>query len=145
MRRFRFPLERVLELRRYKEREWELKLAKITGECVLLQQEIQQRTDELARIMQSGAQAGGKIDMERRVLNELFMLRLKQEREKLSDELALKEIKRQEVQEKYFAASRERKVIDKLKERRAAEYADMLKKEEIKQIDDLNNSRYRRE
>jgi flagellar FliJ protein len=146
MRRFRFALEKVLELRRYKEREWELKLAKITGECQLLKQEIQARTDELVRSMQACAQPGRMVvDMQNRWVHELFMLRLKQEREHLSDELELQESKRQEVQEKYFAASRERKVIEKLKERKAAEYMDMQKKEEIKQIDDINNSRYRRE
>ncbi len=35
MRRFQFRLERFLELRRWKEREWELKLARALGECLV--------------------------------------------------------------------------------------------------------------
>jgi flagellar FliJ protein len=145
MRRFRFNLEKVLELRRHKEREWELKLAKITGECLSLQQQIEQRSEEIVRMMNARRQQGGRIDMQEMLSNEFFIVRLNKENEQLAEELEVKEIKRQEVQQKYSEVSRERKVIDKLKEKRAAEYYQMVKREEVNQLDDQNNSRFGRE
>ena len=48
MRRFQFRLERFLELRRWKEREWELALAKMLGECLLLERRIAEIAAEVS-------------------------------------------------------------------------------------------------
>ena len=45
------------------------------------------------------------------------------------------------MQAEYLKYSRERKVLDNLKEKRAAEYAAGQKIEEVKQIDDINTGR----
>jgi len=47
MRRFQFRLERFLDLRRWKEREWEIALAKILGECLLLENRITEIGEEI--------------------------------------------------------------------------------------------------
>ena len=46
----------------------------------------------------------------------------------------------EKVRLKYLEASKERKVLDKLKERRSGEYYDRQRDEEFKTLDDLNSS-----
>jgi flagellar FliJ protein len=46
----------------------------------------------------------------------------------------------EKVREKYLQAAKERKVLDKLKERRADEYYEKQKDEEFKTMDDLNTA-----
>ena len=41
MKRFQFPLERVLQIRHHIEQQWEVKLAEITGECLIIKNNIQ--------------------------------------------------------------------------------------------------------
>jgi flagellar protein FliJ len=138
MKAFRFKLERILSLRKHREREWEIKLAVITGECVNLSREIEERTIRKANTFLKGA-AGEEAGVY--LASHRYMARLDQEIEKKSTELAVCERKREEVQVEYLKYSRDRKVLDKLKEKRAAEYSSEQKIEEVKQIDDINTGR----
>jgi hypothetical protein len=63
MRRFQFRLERFLELRRWKEREWEIALAKILGECLLLENRIAEITAEIGLSRLSVFIDGRRIDV----------------------------------------------------------------------------------
>ena len=49
MKRYRFPLEFLLDLRREKEREWEIRLARATGDCVRLTERIRDTEDRRRR------------------------------------------------------------------------------------------------
>ena len=49
MQRFQFRLERLLDLRKYREREWELKLAEITGICLMIRRRIEEIHQEITR------------------------------------------------------------------------------------------------
>ena len=150
MRRFQFRLERFLELRRWKEREWEIALARVQGECLLLEQRIDEITAEIgaSRLSEYTApgpgQAGGarrRIDVESMARRELYVQRLARERERARAALVERRRELEEVRAKYLEASRDRKVLDKLKERRAAEYYKTQIDEEFKTIDDMNNTR----
>ncbi|MBT3276086.1 MAG: flagellar export protein FliJ [Spirochaetales bacterium] len=142
MKSFKFKLERILSLRKYREREWEIRLAGVTGECVKLRREIEDRGMRKAKaFLDSHEKSTGEIDSVELLNSYRYMSRLDQESEKKGLELAEWEIKREEVQASYLDASRQRKVLDKLKEKRSFSYLKEQKTEEIKEIDDINTGR----
>jgi flagellar FliJ protein len=140
MRRFQFRLERFLDLRRWKEREWEIALAKALGECLLLEKRIEAIADEVASSMLSAFVAGVQIDVRGMARRELYLQRLAVERERTQAALAEGRKELEKVRVKYLDAAKERKVLDKLKERRSDEYYAHQLDEEYKSIDDMNTS-----
>jgi flagellar protein FliJ len=140
MRRFQFRLERFLELRRWKEREWEISLAKILGECLLMERRIAEIAVEIGASMSSGFVTGGRVDIEAMARRELYVRRLAVERERTRETLVERRKELEKVRAKYLEAAKDRKVLDKLKERRSEEYYDRQIDEEFKTIDDMNTS-----
>lgn len=156
MRRFHFRLERFLDLRRWKEREWEIRLAHATGKVVLLKNRIAEIGAEIGasydRSFTRGAAAepsdaapsargsARRVDIEAMARRELYVQRLVAERLRREAELAVRERELAEVRARYLEAARDRKVLDKLKDRRAAEYYERQRDEEYKAIDDLNTA-----
>jgi flagellar FliJ protein len=140
MRRFLFRLERFLDLRRWKEREWEIALAKILGECLLLEKRIAEIGEEIAASRLAAFVDGTRIDVEGMTRRELYVLRLARERERTTATLVERRKELEKVRAKYLEASKERKVLDKLKERRSDEYYEHQLDEEFKAIDDINTS-----
>jgi flagellar FliJ protein len=132
MKRFKFSLEKVLEFRAYREREAEIELGKAIG----ILTEIENKIFSLARerIKAAGerfSRGAGQIQNYDR-----YILRLDKTRDRLLEEAARAELKVAEAREAYLAASRERKAIDKIKERRQGEYRKKMMTEEIKTLDD---------
>ncbi len=140
MRRFQFRLERFLELRRWKERECELALAKVLGECLLLERRIADIAAEISASFLSTFTAGAVIDIEGMTRRELYVQRLARERERTAEELAGKRVELEKVREKYVEAAKARKVLDKLKERRSEDYYERQLDEEFKAIDEINTA-----
>ncbi|HTZ51342.1 MAG TPA: flagellar export protein FliJ [Spirochaetia bacterium] len=140
MRRFQFRLERFLELRRWKEREWELKLARAQGECLLLENRIRQIGEEIGASRLAQFSDGRRVDVEAMARRELYVQRLAVERERAQVTLVEKRREMEKVRAGYLEASRDRKVLDKLKERRSEEYYDRQLDEEYKAVDDLATS-----
>jgi flagellar FliJ protein len=140
MRRFQFRLERFLELRRWKEREWELALARVLGECLKLEKRIAEIGAEMGASMFSVFVAGTRVDIGAMARRELYVQRLALERERAREKLVEKRKELEKVRARYLEASKERKVLDKLKERRAEEYYERQIDEEFRTIDDLNTA-----
>ncbi|MBN2532473.1 MAG: flagellar FliJ family protein [Spirochaetales bacterium] len=142
MRRFRFRLEQLLLLRQHTEREWELKLARATGICLTLKR----RIHEIDELIQGTIACLFRPDTNYafRISSELYMARLREEQKNRQEELVKREKEREEVQKVYLEHSKKRKVLEKLKEKREAEYYSLMKKEEQKTIDDINNGVYTR-
>jgi flagellar FliJ protein len=140
MRRFQFRLERFLELRRWKEREWELKLAKILGECLLLENRIREIGEETGAIRLAGYTDGSRVDVEGMARRELFVQRLAAERERTQVRLEERRREMEKVRARYLEASKERKVLDKLRERREGEYYERQRDDEYRTVDDMNTS-----
>lgn len=135
MKRYSFRLERLLQLRRYKERQWEMKLAEITGTCVRLENHIrhlQREKDQYAGFSENGV----LYPVNEILVRENFRRRLDFELEETGKELELARRKREEVNIAYLAASRDRKVLDKLKERKAEEYYEEQRRQERKIMDE---------
>ena len=146
MKRYSFRLERFLKLKRYVEREWEQRLAHISGICLEIENRIAYMGGEINRVMLEENPGGNteieEIDINELISREMYIYRLNSKISELQDELAKRREELQEVREKYLAASRERKVLEKLKEKKETEYYRLQKLDEIKTIDDLNNAKW---
>ena len=140
MKRFRFRLEQLLALRKHQEREWELKLADITGKCLLLENAIRECQGNVLESFDKRRAGEGTLDMVDYVAAEMYMARLRQEIEEHRAELEIRHKEREEIQKGYLEAAKKRKVLDKLKERRADEYYRQAKGEEQKTADEVNNA-----
>lgn len=142
MKRFRFRLERLLELRAHREREALMRLAEVTGHCVRLARGMRE-AEEAAREALRRQRAGlGLVDIELLAYRERYRAWLRDRQRRLARELAERQKQRQEEQARYLQASKERKVLDKLKERRAAEHRRDARAEEFEEADDLSSSRF---
>ncbi len=140
MRRFRFRLERFLELKRHRERDRELALARVLGQCLLLKRRIGEIDGEVSGSYALSFRAGAVIDIEAMAGRELYVQRLAREKARTQEALAAKTVELEEARARYLEASKERKVLDKLRERNEAEYYERAKDEEFKTIDDLNTA-----
>lgn len=141
MKRFHFKLEKLLKIRAHREREWELKLAEITGICLRIEGRI---LDLLSKKREAFSERspGGRKDVSYLFVNELYLERIDVTVKSLRKELKDKERLREEVRKQFIEASREKRILEKLKERRKALDYNRQKEEEIKEIDDSNISNF---
>ncbi len=135
MRRFRFNLEKLLELRALYERKAELALAEKAGRCALLETRLRENAESRFRTSRGMFAPGRGLEDFR--ASGLYIVRLDRERERLEEELARAELEREEARKVYVEKRAARESIDKLKERRQAEYYRLAEREEIKALDDL--------
>lgn len=136
MKRFRYRLERFLDLAKYEERQWELRLAEITGICIALKSEISSLQSRKAHAF---ASRSGTVYADDLLSIELFIKNMDQRIAKLEVTLAEKEKKREEIRLGYLEASKKRKVLDRLKEKKAVEYYKEQNRAEVGVIDDINS------
>lgn len=144
MKRFRFRLERLLELREHREHDALLRLAEATGHCVRLNRGLRELAERRLEAFDSPFTAGREVDLGLFTYRERYLAWLEARKRRLSEELAAREKTRREVQAKYLEASKERKVLTKLKERRAAEHRLESRREELKAQDEITTSRFGR-
>lgn len=144
MKRFHFRLERLLELRAYREREWLAKLAEATGRCVKLGRRIRENASQAREAFKSPYLSQQVVDLQLLAYREHYLTWLEAQRRRLEQELAERQSQRREVQKKYLEVSKERKVLEKLKERRAADYYAQSRAEEFKLMDESSSSQYTR-
>lgn len=135
MRRFRFRLESVLEVRAYALEAAKARLAEKVGACAILEL----RLEENARLSLDAARSrfrkgGATADFQS---GERYALRLAQERERLMKGLAMAEAERDLARDAYIEASKAKELIQKLRERAEAEYYQLAKREEYKALDDI--------
>ena len=131
MKRFSFNLEKFLNIRKFREQETEVELGKAIGELSEIERNLRAVAEERYR---AGDQFSGNGLMIRAYM--LYTARLDLQKEHLLVEAAAAETKVEQARAVYLEASRERKVLDKLKEKRAAEYKKLILSEETKTLDD---------
>lgn len=139
MKRFAFKLEKLLELRSFHERKAELVLAEKAGRCAVLEARLKEIAESRVRTAR-GMFASGRDIADYRAC-ELYILRLDHERDRVLEELARAEVEREEARVEYLRRHKDREAIDKLKERRQADYYRAAEREEIKALDDLARRR----
>jgi len=142
MRKFQFNLEKILELRKYDEQQWEMKLGQTTGRCNALQKKIEERHSKRKRTFNQRHLDTGDMRMFMYVEN--YTHRLDQEITELRAELEQAEKERREVQEKFLEVSKKRKILDKLKERKQQVYYKQQEKQEQKVLDEISSAQYAR-
>ncbi|MDR2739089.1 MAG: flagellar export protein FliJ [Treponema sp.] len=135
MKRFRFDLQQVLELREYAEREAEIELGKAVGALNLIEQHIASVAE--ARYHAAAERFAPENGFEKIQSYDRYILRLDQTRDKLLMDAARAELVVAEKRDLYLEASRERKILDKIKERRQEEYRKFIRAEENKELDDI--------
>jgi len=136
MRRFNFKLEKVLRLRENREQETKLELGKAIGVLSALELQIKNLIVEKAAASQNRYSSNNSFFEMRSI--DLYILRLDQTKEILLKKAALAEIEVEKARTIYLEASRDRKIISKLKERQEQEYRHTMNLEEIKAIDDIS-------
>jgi flagellar FliJ protein len=136
VRRFKFELEKVLDIRAYREQEARIALGRAVGVLSALERDLRNLAEERLRAASERFAPGNRgADM---LASELYIRRLDGAKEKLLAQAAQAELRVAEAREAFFEASRERKVLDKLKERRRREYHAYLLGEEAKTLDDIS-------
>ena len=134
MKSFRFSLEKVLEYRRDIEEEWEIQLARVNGEYNKILADISV-IDLDARSALDGSSAASGEDAHKWGL---YRWRLESRKSQLLSSLAAKEVEKERIRKKFLEATRDRKIISRLKDKKLEEYRKYLNKEEIKRLDDLS-------
>jgi flagellar FliJ protein len=137
MKRFTFRLEKVLQLRKFKENECKLALGLAISILNKIENEIKMtalKHGEAARQRFNSPQEMAGWDM--------YILRLEQEAENLAQQAAQAELVVEEKRELYIEAQRDLKAIEKLKEKRKKEYNKEMSGYQMNEIDDLTSSRY---
>jgi flagellar FliJ protein len=135
MKAFAFNLEKVLDLREFREDEARIELGRAVGVLAETENRIRAAAEERARA--AAAQFGPGNDAATMRQYMLYLLRLDGLRERLLEEAAAAELKVEEAREAYLEASRERKVLEKLREKRQKERRRETLSEETKTLDDI--------
>jgi flagellar FliJ protein len=132
MKKFKFGLEKILELRKYRERETEIVLGKAVGELNEIERKIADIAGERDRMAQFIPQGTADI-----LAFDRYMIRLDTTKASFLEKAAQAERVVEEAREVYKEASRDRKVLDNIKERRQKEYRDYVFAEEANALDDM--------
>lgn len=135
MKRFNFRLEPLLKVRQYSLDQAKAALAEANGACTRIEMDLEENARKTHEGMQLRFRKGGNI--QDFLSGEYYVKRLGIEKEKKIEALAIAEIKREKMREKYIEASRKHELIDKLRDKAEREYYRNARLEEVKMLDDL--------
>jgi flagellar FliJ protein len=148
MKRFRFSLEKALELRQYREQEAKNELGRAIGILTAIENEIKQnalihsqamreRFTGIHAVNDNDISGSGAVDGANSMLAwDSYINRLEQEAQLLMEEAAKAEMVVEEKRNLYLEASRELKVMENLKEKREKEYRKEVFAMETRELDD---------
>ncbi len=138
MKRFFFSLEKLLDLRSFEEREAELTLGKAISE----RDRVSLLLDEIARKrVKATGERRGALSISDLTSIERYVTRLDGDRDKRLEELAVCELAIERARAAYIEASKKRKVLSKLRDKKAEAWKKDGLREEAETIDDIVNSR----
>lgn len=134
MKKFKFALQAVLNLREQEEKSARIELGKRTAECDRIRQKMQSHVALLDRFEEDSRETDWRAYQETADF-------IRSQNLKLTPVLREAEERRTEATETYREARNRKKVFEKLKERQAEEYERLLREKENKVLDDLFSSR----
>ena len=143
MKRFEYSLQQILRLREYEERQAELELGRITGECERLRREIASLGDT-SRLTARSHVGSRSFDVSYRFGEERYIQRLHSRVKELSRELESWERELAKAQERFREARKKREVLSRLKARKEEHYHDEVKKERQLVLDEVSALIWRR-
>ena len=135
MKAFNFNLQKVLDLRQHTEDEAKLELGRAVSVLAELENRINSIAQEQTRAASDQFRPGNSTAAMQQYM--LYLLRLESTKEQLFKEAAEAELVVEKAREAFLEATRERKVLDKLKEKRQKEYRNFVFAEEAKAVDDI--------
>ncbi len=136
MKRFRFNLEKLLELRKYDEQKCEIELGRIVSKCTAMEHRIRSiKSDKSEVFLRYNLEASG---IELLKVSEIYLQRLNSEIRAAEIKLDGYISEKQKIQDKFIESSNKRKILDKLKEKEEDAYYKAQMTEEIKEIDDIS-------
>ena len=139
-RRFRFTLQKILDLREWEEKQAENLLAAKTGQCTACERAIgelylRRRNTFLTR-------TSGGVDLTLLVVHDAFRLRLGKEIDTRQKELARLTVEREDLLKAFLETRRRRDVLTKLNEKQALIFKQAEAKRETLRLDDLNTAAF---
>jgi len=137
MKPFIFSLEKVLGLRKFSEDEAKIELGRATGVLAELESRIRALAEERDGALAAQFSPGNGVAEIQQYM--VYLIRLDNTKERLLKEAAMAELKVEEARNAFLEASRERKVLDRLKERRQKDYRKLMLAEEAKTLDDISS------
>jgi len=137
MRRFKFNLEKILELRKFKEEECKLAL----GQAVSFLNKIENDIKENA-FKRHDAASRRFIDVAQTASWEYYIRRLEQLSENLMEQAAQAQLVVEEKRAEYLEAQRDMKAMEKLKEKQQKEHRIEMFNYEMNEVDNLTAARY---
>ena len=138
-RRFRFSLQKVLELREWEEKQAENLLAAKTGQCAACEHAIE---DLLVRRRDTFLTRGSVLDLSTLAAHDGFRLRLGRELETKHKELARLTVEREDLLAVYLETRKRREAVSKLREKHALAFKQGEVKREALRLDDLNTAAF---
>jgi flagellar FliJ protein len=136
VKRFSFNLQKVLQLRKFKEDECKLAL----GQAISILNEIENKIKETA-VKRHHAASERFADPGQIAAWDNYIVRLEQEAQRLTEQAAQAEIVVEEKRALYLEASKDLKAIEKLKEKREKEYRKEMFDYEMAEMDNLTAAR----
>ncbi|GHU68100.1 hypothetical protein FACS189447_10570 [Spirochaetia bacterium] len=143
MKRFSFNLEKVLHLRKFTEQEAKIELGRAVGILSEIERRIISVAEERVVAARDQFSPANNAAMIQQYM--FYILRLDATRDQLLKDAAQAELKVEQAREAFLEASRDRKVLDKLKEKRSAEYRKEMLDAEGKILDDAASGRLTRQ
>ena len=137
MKRFKFDLEDVLELRKFKEEECMLALGQAISHLNKIENDILQTA-----VKKHNASSMRFDNVEEVASWELYIARLDKEVEILTEKAAKAQLVVEEKRAIYLEAEKEVKVMEELKDIQKNEYRKEMKDKEFAENDELNAARF---
>jgi len=135
MKAFSFGLEKVLNLREFYEDEAKIELGRAIGVLADLESRLFAVGRERVRAAAAQFAPGNSAAMIQQYM--FYLIRLDNLQEQLLQDITVAEMKVEQAREAFLEASKERKVLDKLKDKQQKEYHKTMLTEETKTLDDI--------
>ena len=136
MKRFRFNLKKLLDLRKYDEKKWEVTLGQIVSKCNAMEYTITNLKSDCREVFFKYKLHGSGIELLQ--ISEMYINKLNYEISQAQLKLQAFLVEKQKIQNKYIEVVNKRKVLDKLKEKEEKKYYKEQTLEEMKEIDDMS-------
>ena len=135
MKAFSFGLEKVLNLRKFHEDEAKIELGRAIGVLADLESRLFAVGRERVRASAAQFAPGNNALVIQQYM--FYIIRLDNLTEELLKEITVAEMKVEDARNAFLEASKERKVLDKLKDKRQKEFRKAVLNEETKTLDDI--------
>jgi len=137
MKKFSFRLEKVLQLRKFREEECKIELGHAISGLNVIENDIKITAVKRRKAASQRFNAANEIGAW-----DNYILRLDQETERLMEKAAQAEIIVEEKRALYLEASKDLKTLEKLKEKRGKEHRKEMLDSQMTEVDDITASRY---